>query len=263
MGKTMKKIFFIIISISLLAWACDDSSSNDVAPASIDGNSEVPLGQGGSLARFGILGNNLYAVNWNTLNTFDISDPAKPNYLSNTQVGAGVETIFIRSADSVVFIGSQTGMYIYGASNPQNLQFLSFYDHFQACDPVVANMDYAFVTLNDDADFGCARGVNQLEIINIKNLTNPFVEQVYSMTQPRGLGLDDSLLFVCDDGLKVFDFNSPQDLRSISNHNISARDVIPNVGNFDIIYVIGDEGLYQYQYRDADLELLSIIPLGS
>lgn len=259
----MKKICFTLISISLLAWGCSDSGSNDLAPAGFEGNSEVPAGQGGSLARFAVLGDNLYAVNWNTLNTFDISNPQKPVYQSNTQIGAGIETIFIRSVDSIIFIGSQTGMYIYEAKNPRSPRILSFYDHFQACDPVVANMDYAFVTLNDDANFGCARGVNQLEIINIKNLTQPFVEKVYPMTQPRGLGIDDSLLFVCDDGLKVFDFNSPQNLTSLSKHDISATDVIPNVGNFDIIYVIGEEGLYQYQYQGAQLELLSIIPLGS
>ncbi len=258
----MKKVNILLITaLMVIFYACDSSSSDSISPTV--GGSELPQGQGGSLARFAILSDHLYAVNWNTLNTFDIRNANDPAYISNVQIGTGIETIFIRPSDSTMFIGSQNGMHIYSAKDLRNPLFLSVYEHVWACDPVVANEKYAFVTLNSDENFGCFRGVNQLEIVNIENLRNPFSEEVYPMTQPKGLGLDDSLLFVCDDGLKVFDFNSPQDLQSISNHNISAFDVIPAIGNYEILFVIGEEGLYQYQYRNATLELLSIIPLGS
>ncbi|MEQ8359752.1 MAG: hypothetical protein RH860_09720 [Cytophagales bacterium] len=258
--KNIKQILFIVLLISFIS--CDSGNTESVSPAAANG-SELPQGQGGSLARFAILSDHLYALNWNTLNTFDIRNANDPQYISNVQIGTGIETIFIRQADSTMFIGSQNGMHIYNAQDLRNPQFLSVYEHVWACDPVVANDKYAFVTLNSDQNFGCFRGVNQLEIVNIENLRNPFSEEVYPMTQPKGLGLHDTLLFVCDEGLKVFDFNTPQDLSEIANHNISAFDVIPAIGNYEILFVIGEEGLYQYQYRNATLELLSVIPLGS
>lgn len=259
----MKNIITFFLSLLIMfSFACSTENSDSIAPSSM-GGSELPQGKGGSLARFAILSDHLYAVDWNTLNTFDIRNPKDPAYISNAQIGTGIETIFIRPTDSTIFIGSQNGMYIYSAKDLRNPQFLSVYEHVWACDPVVANEKYAFVTLNSDDNFGCFRGINQLEIVNIENLRSPYVEEVYPMTQPKGLGLDDSLLFVCDQGLKVFDFNTPQDLKQISNHNISAFDVIPAISNYEILFVIGDEGLYQYQYRNATLELLSVIPLGS
>lgn len=258
----MKKVIYSLLIIPLVLFACTDGNDS-VAPSNATGSSEVPFGQGGSLARFAILEDHLYAVNWNTLNAFDIRNPKDPSYVGNTQIGTGIETIFIRPGDSTIFIGSQTGMHIYSAQDIRNPSFISVYEHVFACDPVVANYDYAFVTLNSDVNFGCFRGVDQLEIVNIQNLSNPFSEEIYPMANPMGLGLDDTLLFVCDEGLKVFDFDSPNNLTQIGNHNISARDVIPNVGDFETLFVIGEEGLYQYQYINGDLELMSIIPLGT
>lgn len=267
MGITMKKLFYLLLLVPIsFLMSCDDNGDLD-SPRN-GGNasefSENPSGQGGSLARFSVFNNHLYAVNWNTLNTFDITDQFKPSYIGNTQIGNGIETIFTRQYDSILFIGSQTGMLIYDADDPVNPTFLSSYEHIMACDPVVANDKYAFVTLNSDADFGCFRGVDQLEIVNIEDLRNPYEVATYPMESPKGLGIDDSLLFICDRNLKVYDATDVNNLKNLSNHDVPAFDVIPGRGvEGNILFVIGDGGLYQYQYTDGEMELLSNIPLGS
>ncbi len=84
------------------------------------------------------------------------------------------------------------------------------------------------------------------------------------MQNPHGLGLDGQTLFITEGefGLKVFDATDPNTI--IDNlikqfHDIHGYDVIPNNG---VLMMIGDYGLYQYDYRDIEnIELLSVIPV--
>ena len=84
------------------------------------------------------------------------------------------------------------------------------------------------------------------------------------MQNPHGLGLDDQTLFITEGelGLKVFDVTDPNtiDANLIKQfQNINGFDVIPNDG---LLMMIGDDGLYQYDYRDIEnIELLSVIPV--
>ena len=83
------------------------------------------------------------------------------------------------------------------------------------------------------------------------------------MRNPHGLGLDSNVLFVAEGefGLKVFDVS---DIYDIDNQLLSeikdyhAFDVIP----FNqVLIMIGEDGLYQFDYADPEnLELLIIIP---
>ena len=66
----MKKVFFSLFVIVVLI-ACDKSAMSDTA-ASFQG------GQGGSMARFAIVGNYLYTVDRENLKVFDITNPAEP-----------------------------------------------------------------------------------------------------------------------------------------------------------------------------------------
>jgi hypothetical protein len=72
------------------------------------------------------------------------------------------------------------------------------------------------------------------------------------MNNPYGLGKDGDLLFVCDGtaGLKIY---NASDYMTISQHllytysSLKAYDVIP-LGS--VLMMIGDDGLYQYDYSD-------------
>jgi hypothetical protein len=157
----------------------------------------------------------------------------------------------------LLFIGSANGLYIFDISNPVSPALRSNYTHITSCDPVVADSLYAYITLNNSAQSFCRRGLNQLEIIDIRNPDNPSLLKVYPLTSPRGLGKDDSLLFVCDNGLSVYDARNVNSLVLLQKFNIQAEDVIAANGH---LIVTGSSGIYQYNYQPGTLHLLSYIP---
>jgi hypothetical protein len=84
------------------------------------------------------------------------------------------------------------------------------------------------------------------------------------MVEPFGLGIDDSVLFVCDGyaGLKIYNASDPMKISDNmikSYPDINAFDVIP-LGQY--LVMIGVDGLYQYDYTDLDnINQLSHIPI--
>lgn len=247
----MKVLFRLLLihSIVLLAIACDTSFTDSGV------TKDSSAGKGGSTARFAIAQNNLYAVTRENLKLFDLSNPSQPDYTDSIYLGIGIETIFPYGDN--LFIGTQNGMQIYDIGIPSSPYKLCTYQHIYSCDPVVAQDNYAYVTLNTNNDW-CGRTVNRLDIIDISDLTNPFRVASYTMQGPEGLGIQGNLLFVCDNGLKVYDVTDKHNLQLLKYFDIKATDVIPD-GNR--LLVIGDDGLYQYQYDGSELSLLSKIPV--
>lgn len=222
-------------------------------------------GVGGSMARFTIRDNYLYTVDNQTLKTIDISNPGQPLYLKgrDQKLGFDIETIF--AMDTLLFIGSQSGMYIYDVTHPDLPQILSQVSHIRSCDPVVAFGNYAYVTLNSENTW-CGRVSNVLQVYDISNTHNPVLKQtVTGFVSPRGLGVDGKKLFICDNGLKVYDITDPvyprwmDDLTYISEASgIDTYDVIPLNG---LLLVVGADGLYQFDYRGDKLKFVSKIEI--
>ena len=129
---------------------------------------------------------------------------------------------------------------------------------------MVVNGDYAYVTLR--AGNLCGDINSQLDVIDIKDLQNPVLLKEYPMEEPYGLGIDDTLLFVCDGsaGLKIYNAADPLtiDEHKIAQYkDIQAFDVIP-LG--EVLIMIGTDGLYQYDYSDPEnIRELSVIPISS
>ena len=210
-------------------------------------------GVGGSTARFTIVDNILYTVNNSSLISFDISNASAPKQVKTTDIGFGIETIFPYKNN--LFIGAQTGMYIYDISNPDNPQKLSLYEHIYSCDPVVVQDTLAYVTLHSQ-DSWCGRWSNELHIINISNLRKPELLNTYNMENPLGLGVDGDYLFICDNTLKVYDISNKKALVLKQEFSINANDVIPYN---NLLLVIGDKTLNQYDYSKDKLTLLSTL----
>ena len=211
-------------------------------------------GKGGSLARFTIAGNHLYSVDNTNLKLFDLSNPASPQFSNDIHIGVGIETIFPKG--NILFIGSQQGMYIYDISVSGSPSKISDYQHIVSCDPVVVEGNYAYVTLRSENN-RCGRWTNELQIIDISDLSHPDLIKTYSMTNPKGLGIEDNVLYICDNGIKVYDATNAPTIQYQGFHNISANDVIIID---DILLAIGDDGLYQYQRVGFDLTFLSVLP---
>jgi hypothetical protein len=210
-------------------------------------------GVGGSMARFAITNQNLYTVGTSNLKVFDISNSTNPIQVSEKYLGWSIETIY--PFQDKLFIGSMTGMLIYSLSNPGNPTYESQFTHATVCDPVVADNQFAFVTLRSGSR--CQGFSNELDIVNVANLNYPTLVKVYPMTNPYGLGKDGNKLFVCDGkaGLKIFEASNVNDLKLIRIFpNMDAYDVIPLNG---LAIVVAKDGLYQFDYSTGNIKFLS------
>lgn len=217
-------------------------------------------GIGGSMARFTISGDHLYALDGANLDIVNVSVQSQPVAKKEFPLAWDVETLF-PYADKL-FVGSQTGMYIIDLKLPEDPSLLSKYEHIRSCDPVVVEGEHAYVTLRSGSV--CQGFTNQLEVISLKDLAKPSLLAMYPMTNPHGLGIDNGTLFICDgsDGLKAFDATN---INTISQNqlahykDIHALDVIPYQ---QVAMVIGEDGLYQYDYSDIkNIKLLSQVPI--
>jgi hypothetical protein len=215
-------------------------------------------GKAGSLARFAVLGQTLYTVDDNSLRLFDLANPANPTPGPKVPLSFGVETIYPK--DHYLFLGSQRGMYIFDVATPQAPKQLSYIQHFMSCDPVVVDDRFAYVTLRSGRACGGA-AINELQVIDITNLSKPQLVRTYPMTGPQGLGVDNNLLFVCDaDELKVFDTSKAPTLTQKQQFPVKVVDVIPDQG---ILMAIGADGLYQYSYTGTELQKLSKLSISA
>jgi len=204
------------------------------------------IGVSGSMARFALVSNYLYAVTDYSLNVFDISQPENPVFTSQKNLGWQIETIFPFKGN--LFIGSQTGVYIFSTANPAQPNQLSMFAHLTMCDPVIADEKFAYVTLH--AGTICGSTLNQLNVLDISNLASPRNVKSYPLTNPHGLSKDGNTLFICDgaEGLKVFDATDVMNLKLLQTiTGINTYDVIAMNNN---AIVVTANGLYQYDYNN-------------
>lgn len=215
------------------------------------------VGQGGSMARFKIVGDYLYVVDYSNINIMDISNLSEPKVLEDVHVNWDIETIF--NQGDILFIGGRQGMYIYDILDPAKPSFISEFRHGTACDPVVVDGDLAYVTLKG-GDF-CGNTESGLYIVDVSDLKNPELKVIYPMDGPNGLGFKGNTLFICDgaSGLKVYDKTNAPNI-TLLNHfaDIVAYDVIPLEKS---LLLVGDQKLLQYEYLENDISLISTLVL--
>lgn len=246
----MKKVWTLFFLATTLFFGCSaDSESSNIS---------IGNGVGGSTARFASVGNYLYAVDQQNLNIFSVNNGILTS-IKKEFLGFDIETIF--ALDNQLFMGSQTGVHIYSIENPTDPYRLALVEHVFSCDPVVADDNYAYVTLRSNSA-RCGRGLNQLDILNVLNPNAIYTEFSYPMEAPRGLGIDGKFLFVCDNGIKVFDRTDPSNLIQLQHIvGYEAYDVIPFQNK---LYVTSPEGVYQYAYDQAQdqITFLSHLPVA-
>lgn len=215
----------------------------------------VPKATNGSMARFGVIQNYLYTVGYNSLSSFDISEPFTPALTSTQQIDFHVETIF--PFQDKLFVGTNNGMFMYNVQiSPSKPPLIGSLAHTRGCDPVISDGDYAYVTLNDSS--ACLGFNNELQVISLQDLANPVLVKSYQLTHPVGLSKDGDHLFLCDGkaGLKIYDATDVSNLQLIRQ--------IPDGEFFDVIaenglaIVMARDGIYQYDYSDfQNIRLIS------
>ncbi len=227
----------------LMALGACTKSSNDTTNSSGNG-----VGQGGSLARYTIVGRYLYTVDGNSLRIFDLDAAGGPQLVNQQNIGFSIETIF--PFKNYLFIGSSTAMYIYSLSNPAQPQMMSQTMHFNGCDPVVANDSMAYLTLHGGTV--CGSNINELQVYDIKDIEQPIWKKSISMTHPLGLGLYDQYLYVCDQEKGLYVYNVQQGSNPSLLNTIQGEvflDVIPDASTKTLIAMLKD-GIALYDLSD-------------
>ena len=215
------------------------------------GISTTGSGTGGSMARFMLNEDYLYVIAVPTrLKTVDISTASEMTVVDSVDMPRMMETLF--RLENNLFVGTTTGMLIFDLVNPEKPVQISSYDHITACDPVVVDGQYAYVTLRS-GNF-CNNARNLLEVVDISSITNPYLVKSYPMFNPHGLGTDGNLLFVCDGaaGLKIYDKSNPLEIitSQVAHYpDFDTYDVIPMDGS---LMLVGSGGIYQYDYSDPE-----------
>lgn len=226
--------------------------------AKADGGS---VGVVGSMSRFAIYQDNLYTVMNNMLGIFDLSGETPVKTGEDIYVGFSVETIF--SYKNCMFMGTPTGMIIYSLEDPLKPERQSMITHVFGCDPVVVENDIAYVTVRSGTF--CGQDANELIVVDVSDVKKPQHIVTYNMKNPKGLGIDNGTLFVCDDGLRVFNAENPSAIMYKDNilahfKDIDGFDVIPFN---NVLMMIAEDGIYQYDYTDVkSIRRLSRLPIG-
>ena len=225
------------------------------ASASAVQSANGTVGIAGSEAAMTLIGDKLYTIPQpHGVGVVDISNPARFKLDTLIYGAYDLETIF--PLQDKLLLGSKEGVYIYSIANPSLPSEIGEWTHGRACDPVIADQNYAYVTLHSGSS--CGGSTNELQILSGQDLTASVQIAAYPMAGPTGLGKDGNVLFVCDGpGVKVFDASDPVHLRSIGILRVEgATDVI--AANH-VLIVTAARGLFEFDYSDPG----HIRPLGA
>lgn len=238
-------------------WYWDWGNSKDVLYTS--GGESSSNSVNGSMSRFTLYANKLYAVTENYMTIFDLSNEQPVKATESVYVGWNVETVF--SYEDNLFMGTPTGMLIYSVTDPLKPEWQSSISHVYGCDPVVVDNDLAYVTVHSGNL--CGQDSNQLIIVDVSNVKVPKQVATFKMTSPKGVGVDKGMLFLCDAGLKIFTIETPANLylRSLKQYaGMAGYDLIPYNNT---LMMIAEDGLYQYDYTDVNnIKFLSKLPFA-
>ncbi len=219
-------------------------------------------GKSGSITRFAVHNEYMYALDQNRVMVYSLSDPSKPQLINQVQTDYGLETITVY--DGTVYVGSTSGLYILNISDPAS-PFITAKSERETlrggCDPVVVKGHYAFSTVKIIANIcGEVSVQSQLLVYDVSNQTQPMMIGAYDMNIPNGLGYKDDYLFVCDEGsdvVEIFDISNPESLTYYGSFTLTdPLDLIVD-GDKMIVSAKTDFNIYNI------LSIDNIIPLGA
>lgn len=212
----------------------------------------------GSMTRFLPIDGYLYTINFNELVLFQLASNYKPNPWIRVDTQTQAETLF--QLNDLLFVGSVNGMLMYDVENASDPLYINKIEHMRSCDPVVADLAYAYVTLRGGTN--CFTDLNELQIIDIQTPDNLQVVSRKALFNPHGLAVHGNHLMICDGsaGIKIVDIADKSQPNIVSSYPIGfAYDVIID---YPSALVVGEEMLFQYDVSNLpELVLLSQTPI--
>ena len=237
---------------------CNFCSDNMGLFATAAGAIKSSTGTAGSMAGMVLMNNHLYAITeMHSLSIVDISNAASPILDSSFFAGFDLQTVF--PFEDKLFLGSAVGMFMYDVSDPAHPVQAGQFTHGRACDPVITDGHYAYVTLH--AGSWCGGETNELNVIDVNDLQHPQLVKTYQLAKPTGLSKDGNLLFICDNtAVKIYNASQPAAL--LLMQQIASNEPYDIITANNKAMVVCNNGLYQYDYSNINhIRLLSFLPV--
>ena len=137
-----------------------------------------------------------------------------------------------------------TGMFIFDVTSKDLPKQVGTFTHARVCDPVISDGKHAFVTLRNGTE--CQGFINQLDVVDIADLTKPKLLKSYPLTNPHGLSKVGDILLICDgaDGVKIFNAADVNNIRKLGHlkgmnaYDVIALGTVAMVSAADALYLI-------------------------
>jgi hypothetical protein len=206
-----------------------------------------------------VIGDFIYAVTDSELVTLDVSDSENPKEIDRHDLGETIENLY--ETENVLFIGSDTDMHIFkinGNGIPEiqsSTQHFEFADEVGVCDPVVAQNDYAYVTISSVAPSGdpCGGWINidELRVYDVHDLTAPDLISASALNSPQGLSIDNDLMFVTNlnSSTLVYQLDHEGGITLVNSIPGGAHDVIATGGK---VLIVSKTEINQYDYSNVN-----------
>lgn len=226
---------------------CNNCYMEALASTANGGAKSNSTGTAGSMAGMVLQNDHLYAITeMHSLGIVDISNETSPTLDTSFFAGFDLQTIF--PFEDKLFLGSAIGMFMFDVSDPVHPVSVGQFSHGRACDPVIADGKYAYVTLH--AGSYCGGDANELNVIDITDIQNSKLVKTYQLIKPTGLSKDGDLLFVCD-GTEVKLYNAANPSALALLQQIKSKDPYDVIAGNNLAMVVCPDGLYQYDYSDV------------
>ncbi len=207
--------------------------------------------------RFEIVGNDLCCVSNASLKIYDIQNPASPLLLNNAYMQDNILSVRLL-ANNGLMIGDANGLSLYSISTSGGIKQDGAISASQYYDPFAYVADTIFV-LQSNSLYTSNRFPDFLGIYYSNDLSNPILSYNSNLNYPKDISIDSNRnLFVCDSGLKVFDISDETRPKLISHFYIEANKIRAYNDN---LFILGNSGLFQYQYNKGSLALTSKIDI--
>ncbi|MEE9322731.1 MAG: hypothetical protein V3U76_19975 [Granulosicoccus sp.] len=241
-----------VVLLSVLIVACGEGMGGGGG-----GGNSLLTGTGGSTAKMTLAGDYLYAISGSSVQLFDVSTPSSPAPWTKVDIDWDIQTLF--PYGDYLLIGAADGVHILDNTDPAAPQYVGDFQHATARDPVVAQDGIAYVTLRRDLTQPGPGIANQMSVLDISDVTQPALLDTVPMQGPSGLSVRGNRLYVCDGaaGLKIFDLTDPVKPEVV--HVIPGLDCSDVIATDELLYVIDDLGLSQYDLSTDEPVLLSTV----
>jgi hypothetical protein len=221
-------------------------------------------GQAGSITRFAIVDNYLYALDQNQILVYSLSEGAQPVLVSKVRTDYGLQTIIEYGGS--LFVGSRDALYIVNIDNPTSPYVQGKHQReivLGGCDPVVVKENRAYSTVKNIPN-ACGRTAasSMLFVYDVSDKSKPVVIQQMPMNRPNGLGYSGQTLFVCDEGTdKVHLFEILADGKLLErNMFIAITNPIDVIVKNNMLVVSHEKGFIFYDISDIqNIRMLSTI----